>query len=76
MNGDRVRIAFAMDCSDREIMSYVATTKGITAEMVKDLMAESIEYRFGIVDKVPHESSGLPITVPLIPLMKLSVLPG
>jgi putative transposase len=53
-NGDRVRVAFAMDCSDREVMSYIATTKGITAEMVKDLMAESIEYRFGMVDKVPH----------------------
>jgi transposase InsO family protein len=53
-NGDRLRIAFAMDCSDREIMSYVATTKGITSEMVKDLVAESIEYRFGVVDHVPH----------------------
>lgn len=53
-NGDRVRVGFAMDCSDREIMSYVATTKGITAEMVKDLVAESIEYRFGMVDRVPH----------------------
>jgi putative transposase len=53
-NGDKVRIAFAMDCSDREIMSYIATTKGITAEMVKDLMAESIEYRFGKTEKLPH----------------------
>jgi putative transposase len=35
-------------------MSYVATTKGITAEMIKDLAAESIEYRFGMVDRVPH----------------------
>lgn len=53
-NGDRVRIAFAMDCCDREVMGYVATTGGITAEMVKDLMAEAIEYRFGMVEKVPH----------------------
>jgi putative transposase len=53
-NGDKVRVAFAMDCSDREVMSYIATTKGITAEMVKDLMAESIEYRFGKVDRVPR----------------------
>lgn len=53
-NGDRARIAFAMDCSDREIMSYVATTKGITSDMVQDLIAECIEYRFGTVDKVPH----------------------
>jgi transposase InsO family protein len=53
-NGDRVRIAFAMDCADREIMSYVATTRGITSEMVKDLVAFSIEYRFGTVDHIPH----------------------
>lgn len=53
-NGEKVRVAFAMDCCDREVMSYVATTKGITSEMVKDLMAGSIEYRFGIVERVPH----------------------
>lgn len=53
-NGQKVRVAFAMDCCDREVMSYIATTKGITSEMVKDLMAGSIEYRFGIVDRVPH----------------------
>jgi transposase InsO family protein len=53
-NGDKLRVAFAMDCCDREVMSYVATTKGITAEMVKDLIAESVEYRFGMVDRVPH----------------------
>jgi putative transposase len=53
-NGEKVRVAFAMDCCDREVMSYIATTKGISAEMVCDLMAESIEYRFGIVDRVPH----------------------
>ncbi|OPY74796.1 MAG: IS2 transposase TnpB [Syntrophorhabdus sp. PtaU1.Bin153] len=54
MNRERVRIAFAMDCSDREIMSFVATNKGITSEMIKDLMVGAIEYRFGIVDQVPH----------------------
>lgn len=53
-NGERVRAAFAMDCCDREVMSAIATTGGITAEMVKDLIAESIEYRFGMVEKVPH----------------------
>ena len=28
-NGEKVRVAFALDCCDREIMSWVATTKGI-----------------------------------------------
>ena len=39
-----------MDVSDREVMSYTATTKGITVEMVKDLIAEWIEYRFGTIE--------------------------
>ena len=43
-----------MDCSDREFMSSSATTKGITAEIGKDLVAESIEHRFGMVDRAPH----------------------
>jgi putative transposase len=53
-NGERVRVIFALDCSDREIMSYVATTGGITADMVKDVIALAIEHRFGLVDKVLH----------------------
>lgn len=46
-SGERVQVAFALDCCDREVMSYVATTGAITGEMVRDLMAESIEQRFG-----------------------------
>ena len=30
-SGERLRVAFALDCCDREIMSWVATTKGIDA---------------------------------------------
>ena len=33
-NGERVRVAFALDCCDREVMSWVATTKGIDAGLV------------------------------------------
>jgi len=46
-NGERVRIAFALDCCDREVMSWVATTKGIDANLVSDLMMQAVEYRFG-----------------------------
>ena len=53
-NGERVRVVFALDCSDREILSFVSTTGGITAQMVKDVIALSIEYRFGLVDEVPY----------------------
>jgi putative transposase len=31
-NGEKVRVAFALDCCDREAMGNVATTGGITAE--------------------------------------------
>ena len=53
-NGQVVRVAFALDCCDREIISHVATTGGITAEMVRDLMVESVEARFGPLVRLPH----------------------
>lgn len=53
-NKERIRLAFSMDCCDREVMSYVATTSGITGDMIRDLMAESIESRFGKTSRLPH----------------------
>jgi transposase InsO family protein len=53
-NGQVVRVAFSLHCCDREIISHVTTTGGITGEMVRDLMTESVEARFGIVDQLPH----------------------
>jgi putative transposase len=53
-NGEKVRVAFALDCCDREAMGYVATTGGITAEDVRDLMVATVEHRFGQVSKLPH----------------------
>jgi transposase InsO family protein len=35
-------------------MSYIATTAGDSGEMNRDLIAETIESRFGLVDRVPH----------------------
>lgn len=52
-NGEVVRVAFSLDCCDREAMSYVATTGWINAEMVRDLMMQTMEHRFGWVDKLP-----------------------
>jgi transposase InsO family protein len=54
LNGEKIRVVFSMDTCDREILSYIATTGGITSEMVKDLMLSSVEYRFGMLDKLPH----------------------
>ena len=51
-NGDKVRVAFALDCCDREAMGHVATTGGITAEDVQDLMVATVEHRYGQVNCV------------------------
>ena len=53
-NKEKVRVAFALDCCDRESMSWVATTRGIDALLVKDMMLQALEYRFGAVDRAPH----------------------
>jgi putative transposase len=46
-NGERVQVAFALDCCDREVMSWVATPLAITGELIRDLMAMAVEQRFG-----------------------------
>lgn len=46
-NGDLVHVAFSLDCCDREIMGYIASTKGIDGKAIRDLMLETVEYRCG-----------------------------
>jgi transposase InsO family protein len=46
-NGDRVYVAFSLDCCDREVMAYVADVDALTGEHIRDLMAESLVHRFG-----------------------------
>jgi transposase InsO family protein len=42
-----VRIAFAIDTHDREIITWVATHGGgISGEMIRDMMLDSVEHRF------------------------------
>jgi putative transposase len=53
-NGEKVRVAFALDCCDREALGYVATTEGIKSEDVCDLMLSAVEHRFGPVHRLPH----------------------
>jgi putative transposase len=52
-NGDVVRTAFALDTCDREAMAWCASTGGISGEMIRDLMLESVEKRFGTA-RAPH----------------------
>ena len=52
-NSQVVRLAFSLDTCDREVMAWCATTGGISGEMIRDLMLESVERRFGS-SAVPH----------------------
>jgi putative transposase len=53
-NSERVRVAFALDCCDREAMSFVGTTGGISVDDVHDLMVAAVEQRFGRVNRLPR----------------------
>jgi putative transposase len=44
-NEERLRVAFALNCCDREIMSWVETTNGINAVLVDDLMMQAVDKR-------------------------------
>jgi putative transposase len=49
-NGEVVRIAFAIDTHDREVMAWVATAgAGISGEMVRDMMLDCVERRLDAV---------------------------
>jgi putative transposase len=52
-NGEVVRVAFALDCHDREVIGWTATTAGISGEMIRDMMVHCVESRFGAVP-APH----------------------
>lgn len=53
-NGEKVRVAFALDCCDREAISHVATTDGIKSQDVQDLAILAVEKRFGLVNTLPE----------------------
>jgi len=46
-NGERVYVAFALDCCDREVISFVASNAVLDGSNVRDLIAQSVERRFG-----------------------------
>jgi putative transposase len=54
-NGERVYVGFSLDCCDREAIGYVASSGHLIGEHIRDLMAMTIEARFGTwTTKVPH----------------------
>jgi putative transposase len=52
-NAEKVRVAFALDCCDREAIGHVAATEGIKGDDVRDLMVVAVEQRFGQVNGQP-----------------------
>jgi transposase InsO family protein len=46
-------VLFAYRCCDREVVGWLATSAGISGEMMRDLMAACVERRFGI-SKAAH----------------------
>jgi transposase InsO family protein len=49
-NGEVVRVAFAIDTHDREIIAWVATSGGgISGEMIMDMMLDCVERRFDAI---------------------------
>ena len=52
-NREVVRVAFALDCHDREVIGWVATTAGISGEMIRDMMVHCVEQRFAAI-RAPH----------------------
>ncbi|CAM3861754.1 transposase InsO family protein [Kerstersia gyiorum] len=52
-DGSSLRVAFALDCYDREAMSWAAITAGHSAEVARDVMLAALEHRFGGADHAP-----------------------
>jgi putative transposase len=58
-NGERVRVAFSLDCCDRQAIAFAATTAGISGELVRDIMVQTLSNRFGEVPEMPHPAEWL-----------------
>jgi putative transposase len=50
-HGEPLRVTFALDCCDRDAMSWAATTGGHSG----DVTLAAVEHRFGNVRKTPAQ---------------------
>jgi transposase InsO family protein len=53
-NAERVHVAFSLDTCDREVIRYLSSTIGVDGQMIRDLMVETVEARFGSVSGMLH----------------------
>ena len=51
-NGEHVEVVFAMDCHDREVISWACSTRGIDGALVRDLLVDCVDARFN--GALPH----------------------
>jgi len=58
-NGEKVRVTFSLDCCDRQAISFAATTAGISGELVRDVMVQTLNRRFGHVEQMPQPAQWL-----------------
>jgi putative transposase len=52
-SGEKVHVAFVLDCCDREAITWVAADAHLSGADIRDLMAAAVEQRFGDI-KTPH----------------------
>jgi putative transposase len=53
LNGEKVHVAFVLDCCDREAITYVAEARPLVGSDVRDMMAGAVDKRFGAT-RCPH----------------------
>ena len=58
-NGDAVRVAFAIDTHDREVLAWTAKPRGIGGIAVRDLMLLAVERRFRALAAARRSSGSL-----------------
>ena len=58
-NGEKVRVTFSLDCCDRQAIAFAATTAGISGELVRDVMVQTLTTRFGQVEQAPQPAQWL-----------------
>jgi putative transposase len=54
-NGEKVYVAFVLDCCDREAFAFVAKTEPLEAQDIEELMVKAVEKRFGETLRCPRE---------------------
>lgn len=53
-NGERVRVAFSPDCCDRQAIAFAAITAGISGELIRDVMVQTLVERYGPAPEFPE----------------------